>query len=293
MTSDTGTETATVDSNGDFRFNPTAPGQYEVLAVSSGGGPGRLQMAAFQPVSVDRDMDVRLSLGFVPNVQFSFEDARGQAIDPRQLKVMARRKDLAGDAQAETLQVVFDDRQQPPPRARRSGTPDEPSTDPLRATSGKVPLLPGRWDLALAPGSTYCVLGFSPADNPSVRADGWNEILLASGSQNTVKFVLSSSPGTLSGTVKNSTGDPVAGVPVFLEPYDLEPRRRLVQVRSTRTNGQGQYAVGGLATGVYRLLASFDYLSPEPAKMDAANAKTIKVEEGARAVLDLDEFVIH
>jgi len=82
-------------------------------------------------------------------------------------------------------------------------------------------------------------------------------------------------------------------VPVFVEPYDLDPRKRLAPIRMTRSNAQGQYSIGGLAPGGYRLLASFDYQMPEPAQMEAANAKTVKVEEAARAVLDLEEFVIH
>jgi len=295
LASDTGTETANLDSNGSFSFNPMAPGQYELLAV--GPAPGRPgQMATYQMLTVDRDMTVNLSLSFSPTVQFVFEDAKGQPIDPRQLKVMARRKDIAGDLQTQALQVVFDDRPQSPARARRAGTPDEPGTDPLRPVSGKVSLLPGRWDVALAANATYCVVGFTAPQSDlgnQGRTDGWNEILLAPGSSNVVKFVLTSQPATLSGTVKTSTGDIVAGVPVFVEPYDLDPRKRLAPIRMTRSNAQGQYSIGGLAPGGYRLLASFDYQMPEPAQMEAANAKTVKVEEAARAVLDLEEFVIH
>jgi len=129
-----------------------------------------------------------------------------------------------------------------------------------------------------------------PADQG--RTDGWNEILLAPNSQNVVKFVLSSKPATLSGTVKNSAGDVVAGIPVFIEPFDLDPRKRLA-IRSTRTNAQGQYGFAGLAPGVYRLLGTFEYQMPGAAEMEAALAKTVKVEEGANGVLDLEEFVIH
>jgi hypothetical protein len=117
-------------------------------------------------------------------------------------------------------------------------------------------------------------------------------MLLASGSQNVVKFVLSSTPSTLSGTVRGSGGDAVAGVPVFLEAYDLDPRKRLSEIRATRTNGQGQYQIGGLAPGVYRLLSTFDYRMPDSVEMEAALAKTVKVEEGSNAVQDLEEFVI-
>lgn len=293
LSSDTGTETATIDASGNFSFNPMPPGQYELLAVGPAGAM-RGQMATFQEITLDRDLtDIRVSLTQTPVVQFVFEDAKGQPIDPRQLKVMARRKNPAGEAQAEILQVVFDDKPAAAPRARRPGTADQPAGDPLRPISGKVPMLPGRWEVALAPNPTYIAVSFTPPEGTSQgRADGWNEVLLPPGSQNVVKFVLSSSPSTLSGTVKTSTGDTVAGVPVFIEPYDLDPRRRLAEIRTTRTNAQGQYGIGGLAPGVYRLLASFDYQMPSSAEMEAAQAKTVKVEEAARAVLDLEESVI-
>ena len=183
-----------------------------------------------------------------------------------------------------------------PQRALRAGAPEAPNNDALRAVSGKVPLLPGRWDVALAPTAGYCVVGFTPPQADAAdqgRSDGWNEILLAAGSQNVVKFVLSSAPSTLTGTVKDASGDAVAGVPVFIEPYDLDPRKRIAEVRSTRTNAQGQYSVGGLAPGAYRLLGTFDYQMPSPAEMEEAHAKTVKVEEGSSAVLDLEEYAIH
>ena len=173
---------------------------------------------------------------------------------------MVRRKDAAGAGKVEMVQ-----------------------------TSDKVPLLPGRWEVALPWASTYCAVGFDPQSGG--RADGWNEFLLASGAQ-TVKFVLSLSPASIKGTVKDANGGPVAGVPVFVEAYDLDPRKRVEPIRFTNTDAGGRYEMGGLAAGVYRLLASFDYQMPEPAQMEAAQAKTVKVEDGGRAVLDLDEFAI-
>jgi hypothetical protein len=63
-------------------------------------------------------------------------------------------------------------------------------------------------------------------------------------------------------------------------------------MRIANTDANGRYEMSGLAAGVYRLLASFDYRMPESQQMEAAQAKTVRVEEGGRAVLDLDEFVI-
>jgi hypothetical protein len=136
------------------------------------------------------------------------------------------------------------------------------------------------------------VLGIEPRQSDA-RADGWNEILLAAGSQNVVKFVLSLSPAAVGGTVKNANGDTVAGVKVFVEPFDLEVRRRVAPMLEVTTDEKGRYSIGGLAPGVYRLLASFDYLSVDPAQMEAAEAPKITVEEGAHSTLDLAEFAIH
>jgi Carboxypeptidase regulatory-like domain len=269
LSSDTGTEVATIDARGNFSFPPMAPGQYELLAQSS-SDRARGPMAGFEELTVDRDLsDIRMSLSPLPTVQFSVEDAQGQPIDPQQFQVMVRRKNIGGDSPAETLQV---------------------------AASGKAPLLPGRWDVAIEPTTAYCVVGFSwsgPDTANNGRAEGWHEILLAPATQNAVKFVLSSAPSTVSGTVKNANGDVVAGVPVFLEPYDLDPRKPLAEIRASRTNEHGQYSFAGLAPGLYRLLGTFEYQTPASSEMETAGAKSVKVEEASRAVLDLTEFVIH
>lgn len=299
LSSDTGTEFGNIDAQGNFTFNPAPAGQYELFAQ---GVANRNQaMAGFMPLNLDRDLsDVRLPLSLLPTVQFVFEDTKGQPVDPKQLKVMARRKDIAGEMKTEELQVVFDEKPPAPQNSRRvtlPNAPKDPGSDPLRAVSGRVPLLPGRWDVALAPTASYCVVNFTPPQGGPIepgRSDGWNEILLAQGTQdNVAKFVVSSSPATLSGTVKGAGGDVLAGVPVFLEPYDLDPRKRLSDIRSTRTNGRGIYQFGGLAPGVYRVLGTFEYQLPEPSEMESAHAKTVKVEEGSQTVFDLDEFVIH
>jgi hypothetical protein len=92
--------------------------------------------------------------------------------------------------------------------------------------------------------------------------------------------------------VTNANGDPVAGVPVFVEPFDLDPRLRIEPLRSVTTDGKGRYEISGLAAGVYRLMASFDYEMPDTSQMAAANAKKVQVDDGGRATLDLQEFVI-
>src|SRR5205823_6353509 len=138
--------------DGNFKFNPTAPGRYELYAQAPGDRFGPL--AAYAPLEVDRDRtDVRIALRPYPAVQFSIADTKGQPIDFRTVQVVARRKDLAGDGKPENLMLV----------------------------NGRAAMLPGRWDMALAPTPKYYVEGFIAPGAESVergRADGWNEVLL-------------------------------------------------------------------------------------------------------------------
>jgi hypothetical protein len=264
LASDAGTVTATVDGSGNFSFNPMAPGTYELQAEIPSDRT-RPRTASFQMLTVDRDLtDVRPQLGPLPSVQFVFEDTGGHPLNMPEGLLLARRKDPAGEGTGTQI----------------------PSAGPF---------LPGRWEFALTHQPTYCVVGFqSPRESAGdERFDGWNEMPLApGGAQIGAKFVLSKSCATIGGAVKNASGDGVAGVPVFVEAYDLDARRRVEQVLRVVADSKGQYSVSGLAPGVYRLLASFDYQMPNGAQMDEGNAKTVKVEEGGRAVLDLEEFVI-
>jgi hypothetical protein len=216
---------------------------------------------------VDRDRtDYRINLGPLPQVRILIEDGKGQAIDSKSVQLLIRRKNLSGAAKPETLRI---------PQAYAA-------------------LAPGRWELALAPTPTYYAAGFSGPKGEgaeSGRADGWNEIVLNGPGQVDVRFVLSSHPGTLHGVVKDS-GNAVAGTPVFLEAYDLESRRRLTDVRMTRTDVHGQYDFYGLAPGNYRVLGTFEYQMPDAAAMDMARARVVKVDEGQDQASDLDLYVI-
>ena len=124
------------------------------------------------------------------------------------------------------------------------------------------------------------------------RADGWNEILLAGPAQETVKFVLSPTPAAVHGVVSDASHDPVAGVLVFLEAYDPDSRKRLMDVRVTRTDTQGKYQFYGLAPGAYRMLSSFEFQMPDSAALDVANAHVVKADEGRDVAVDLDQYVI-
>ena len=96
----------------------------------------------------------------------------------------------------------------------------------------------------------------------------------------------------MTGKVTTSGREPVAGAPVFLETWDPVERKRVVDLRETRTDLRGQYRFTGLAPGTYRILSTFEYRSPDSESMDAAGAKEIRVVEAQSPQLDLDLYVI-
>jgi len=200
----------------------------------------------------------------LPLLTVILEDSRGGRVDPSAVQVLSRRKQLSGPGPTETLHL--DD--------------------------GRI--LPGRWEFAIAPNPAYYPAGFMMNNRPAPgsRADGWNELTLIGPNYSAfpVKFTLSASPGAVHGTV-NFGSQSVAGVPVYLEPFDLEPAKRLAPVRMARTDGRGQYQFTGLAPGQYRLLGTFEYQSPGSEEMQIARAILVKIEESKDLSQDLELYV--
>jgi len=268
LVSDTGSESTMSDGEGGFRFPPAAPGRYELYAQAPGDRRG--PVAAFLPFELERDRtDVRIALRYYPQLAMSYQDTRGQVVDAAAVQLTIRRKDLAGE-----------------------GKPETPHFN-----NGVAPLLPGRWEVALVPNAKYFAEKFAgPGVDPfdRGRADGWNEIVLtvpgppASGAG----FRLSASPASLHGIVTQNGREPAAGAPVYLELYDLEARKRLIDVRETHTDVRGQYQFYGLAPGNYRVVSTFEFLAPDSATMDSASPRTVQLEEGRDTTLDLDLYVI-
>jgi large repetitive protein len=263
LVSDMGSESVTADSRGHFQFNPQAPGKYELNATS---GP----YAGYLPFELDRDQ-TELHIGAVrmPGVLVTFEDNRGGRVDPSAVQILARRKQLSGPGPTETLHL--DD--------------------------GRASLAPGGWEFGLAPNPAYYPVAFTMSNRVvGVRAEGWNEVVLSTvafnGGYLPIKLTLSASPGAVHGAV-NFSSQTVAGVPVFLEPYDLEPAKRLAPVRMTRTDARGQYQFTGLAPGQYRLLGTFEYQSPDSAEMETAKATLVRIEETKDLQQDLELYVAH
>ncbi len=255
-----GSESVTADDRGRFQFNPQAPGKFELYATAG-------QNSGYLPFELDRDLtDLRIGAQRWPGVLITFDDSRGGRVDPAAVQVLARRKQLSGPGPVETL----------------------------HPENGRAQLTPGLWEFALAPNPAYYAAAFLVNNRAAVdtRADGWNELAIAGPNYvaASAKFTISASPGAVHGTVSLAS-QAVAGVPVFLEPFDVEPARRLAPVRMTRTDAHGLYQFNGLAPGKYRLLGTFEYQSPDTGEMETARAVLVKIEESKDLAQDLDLYV--
>lgn len=226
LISDMGVENVTTDAAGQFKFRPAAPGKYELLARS----PGEAAWLAIE--IIDRDREIGLNLARVPQVAFEFQDDAGARVDAAGLVVLARRKELSGRGPMQYLQ----------------------------AGSGRAPLLPGRWEFALAPNESYYASGWSDA---TVMADGQTPA---------IALKVGANPGALHGLVTGESKEPAVGAPVYLEHEG--------EMRNARTDVQGKYRFIGLAPGTYRVWSTFE--AP-----NAEGGRTVRVEAGSDAGEDL------
>jgi hypothetical protein len=195
-----------------------------------------------------------------------FEFAGLPAKTPDDVQLFGRRKDLAGAHE----------------------------TQPIHLQNGLATLPVGPWEFAVTPVDGYYVSGFSGLSFSTAlktkRFDGWNETAINNwGGRITFRF--SSGPGALHGRVTDNS-DPVVGAPVFLEPVDLEPARRITDTYVTITDTHGLYRFGSLAPGQYRVLSSFEYQMPDSKTMVEARAKELQIDAHSDLAQDLDLYVI-
>jgi hypothetical protein len=241
------------------RFGPLPVGEYEIFSQAPLERRPGLQ-GDYRKINVTQDTTVKFVLHEEADVQFTFEGVSAQSVSS--IQVLARRKDLAGPGAEQVLKLE----------------------------NNRAHLSAGPWQLALQPNPSYYAAGFSSSRNQAIsdgRADGWNEFPGGF----SARFTLSGSPGAVHGTVK-SGAELVIGAPVFLEPVDLDPARRVTQTFTTRTDVRGQYRFSGLAPGNYRVLSSFEYLNVDSTIMSQAAAKSLLVEATHDLQQDLDLFVL-
>ena len=243
-------------------FASLAPGEYEVFAQApSAPAPGEGITGGYQRISIGRDsrnpgVTVLLRPGSAVSV------TGGPARDWGRMRI--RRADLAGTGPSSPLPIV----------------------------NGVATIPAGRWEIMLEPPSGYYVARFSPPMMPAAasfgRPDGWEEVMSPG---NGGRFTLSGGPSAIRGTVKNSD-EPVAGAPVYLEAYDPHSEKRQAELRVAISGRRGQYRFDNLAPGRYRILSTFEYLSPDVETMAAAGAQLLTVDARNEMARDLDLYVI-
>src|SRR5262249_34788094 len=150
------------------------------------------------------DATQSLTLSSRGNLRFAIRGGPVRAVESGAARFAARRKDLAGVG---------------------------PSID-LKPVRDRLALRPGRWEVLLTPPPGYYVSGIQTGrlaqPGEKGRPDAWNEVSV-SGPGGLVTYTLSSSPATLSGTVRSDAAA-VAGAPVFLEAWDPDTRQRVKDV---------------------------------------------------------------
>jgi hypothetical protein len=251
-----------VIDHGSHRFTGLPAGDYEIFAEAPSYSPDAKQ-GGYERIYLAKDSQVSMLLRRVPPVTFQFEGLPTQAVDDGTVKLLGRRKDLAGSHDTQVIQL----------------------------SNRRATLAVGPWEFAVSPIDGYYVAGFSGLGvyRPVKRFDGWNEALVQYGGG--VRFSMSASPGSLHGTVTDN-GDPAVGAPVFLEPVDLEPPRRITDTYVTITDVHGSYHFGGLAPGRYRVLSSFEYQMPDSKIMSDTHAKELQIDVRTDIGQDLDLYVI-
>lgn len=241
-----------------FHFSALAPGRYELYAEARESSPLNRVFGGYTELTVERNVtNYALQMSEVRNTVFATDGAPTGST----MKGFARRKDLAGAGESTSFT--------------------------LRANGG-VTLFPGRWELMVIPPDGYYVSRFSGSPgNNSPRADGWNELVVNGVSRPGI--TLSSGLGGIHGVVKMG-GAIAGGAPVLLEGWDPMTRKRLIELRETRADMRGNYSFVSVAPGDYRIVATYDYASPDSEALDATGAQPLRVEANTNPVIDLELY---
>lgn len=239
----------------DFKFGPLPPGRYELYAEGR-GGPGQNMVGAYADIQLERNLtNFTLSMRQVVEGQIVLEGA-GPTVAA---SALYRRLDLAGAGPTQSMKL---------------------------SAVGRILLAPGRWEILTTPPEGYYVSRFANSRN-NARPEGWSEIQASGQTRWTITF--SKGGASLHGAVR-LLGSPVPGAPVFLEAWDPATRKRLIDPRRTRADGNGNYRFDGLPPGNYRILATWEYSAPDAAAMDASQPLSFRLDPGVDYPLNLDLF---
>ncbi|HWE49918.1 MAG TPA: carboxypeptidase-like regulatory domain-containing protein [Bryobacteraceae bacterium] len=245
-----------------FHFPALAPVRYELYAEAREAAPGTRVLGGYTEFPLDRNLSIQLPLFEQRESQLALQGA-GETVSAAGF---FRRKDLAGVGPVQAVKL---------------------------GVSTGIALLPGRWEILVGPPAGYYVSRFSPVprDNPG-PPEGWNTVEVGR-SFGFSRFIatLSNGVGGIHGTVKISNAA-AGGAPVFLELYDPATRQRLLDLRETRADMRGNYRFDGLPPGEYRVLATYEYSSPDPNAFDAALPRSLRVESSTNPQVDLELYGI-
>jgi hypothetical protein len=79
---------------------------------------------------------------------------------------------------------------------------------------------------------------------------------------------------------------------VYLEAYNPTAYKRVAALRTAICDKHGQYRFDDLAPGSYRILGTFEYISPDVETMDAAGAQLVTVDAHSDLSHDPDLYLI-
>lgn len=248
----------TVSQGPAFHFSALAPGRYELYAEARESAPFNRVFGGYTELIVERNVtNYALQMTELRNTPFTTDGAPTSGT----MKGFARRKDFAGEGASTEFT--------------------------LRGNAGLM-LFPGRWELMVLPPDGYYVSRFSGSPgNNSPRPDGWNEFLV--NGYGRPGIVVSSGLGGVRGVIKMS-GAPAGGAPVFLEGWDPVTRKRDVALRETRADMRGDYSFASLAPGDYRIVATYEYASPDSEAFDATGAQPLHIDGNTSPTVDLELY---